>query len=199
MVVKMYIKYSITDRTFWISIAEIIVHKMFHCSYRCMLNVRLQKKMNIQCLFDEEEFEDTKEVIRILISNKLYTLLHTCGYIYYYTIWDKWYRKNLNWKKTVMLEMSWKCLVFSDSIRYTYYLVLSWLRVPLVKQELLTLPEHLSSPPVFSVVRVAGSLVFCVVFCRLLFVLLSFLFGYCVVCPSISSFWLPFLQIYLSA
>jgi len=31
-------------------------------------------------------------------------------------------------KKTVMLEMSRKCLVFSDSIRYTYYLILSWLR-----------------------------------------------------------------------
>jgi len=34
----------------------------------------------------------------------------------------------------------------------------------LVKQELPTLPEHLSSPPVFSEVRVARSLVFCVVF-----------------------------------
>ena len=37
---------------------------------------------------------------------------------------------------------------------------------PLVEQELLTLPEHLSSPPVFSGVRVTRSLVFCVVFCR---------------------------------
>jgi hypothetical protein len=26
--------------------------------------------MNIKCSFDEEEFEDTKEVIRILISKK---------------------------------------------------------------------------------------------------------------------------------
>jgi hypothetical protein len=33
-------------------------------------------------------------------------------------------------------------------------------------EELFTLPEHLSSPPVFSWVRVALSLVFCVVFCR---------------------------------
>jgi hypothetical protein len=31
--------------------------------------------------------------------------------------------------------------------------------VPLVEQELLTLPEHLSSPPVFSGVRVTQSLV----------------------------------------
>ena len=37
-----------------------------------------------------------------------------------------------------------------------------------MEQELLTLPEHLSSPPVFRGVLVARSLVFCVVFCRFL-------------------------------
>ena len=44
-------------------------------------------------------------------------------------------------------------------------------RVPLVEQELLTLPEHLSSPLIVSRVRAVWSLVFCVVFCRSLFVL----------------------------
>ena len=44
-------------------------------------------------------------------------------------------------------------------------------RVSLVDQELLTLPEHLSSTLVISGVCVARSLVSCVVFCRLLFVL----------------------------
>ena len=38
-------------------------------------------------------------------------------------------------------------------------------RVSLVEQELLTHPEHLSSPPVFSTVRVTRSLVFCFVYC----------------------------------
>ena len=47
--------------------------------------------------------------------------------------------------------------------------------VPLVEQELLTLPEHLNSPPVFSGVRVTRSLVL-YVFCRSLFVLLYFFF-----------------------
>ena len=42
-----------------------------------------------------------------------------------------------------------------------------------VEHELLTLPEYLSSPPVFSWINVARSLVFCVVFCRWLFVFLS--------------------------
>jgi hypothetical protein len=44
-------------------------------------------------------------------------------------------------------------------------------RVPHVERELLTLPEHLNSPLVFSGVRVARSFVFCVMFCRSLFVL----------------------------
>jgi hypothetical protein len=46
----------------------------------------------------------------------------------------------------------------------------------LVKQELLTLTEHLCSPPDFSGVRVTRSLVLCVLLCRSLFVLLSFFF-----------------------
>jgi len=37
-------------------------------------------------------------------------------------------------------------------------------RVPLVEQELLTIPQHLSWPPVFSWVRVNRSLVLCVCF-----------------------------------
>ena len=49
-------------------------------------------------------------------------------------------------------------------------------RVPHVENELFTLPEHLSSPPVFNVVRFARSLVFYVMFCCSLFVLLSFFF-----------------------
>ena len=48
-------------------------------------------------------------------------------------------------------------------------------RVSLVDHELLTVPEHLSSPPAFSGVRVTRSLVLCV-FCRSLFFLLSVFF-----------------------
>ena len=49
--------------------------------------------------------------------------------------------------------------------------------VPLVEQKLLTLLEHLSSPPVFSGVRVTRSLVlYTCMFCRSLFVLLYFFF-----------------------
>ena len=48
--------------------------------------------------------------------------------------------------------------------------------MPLVEQELLSLPEGMSSASVFSEVRVARSLIFCVVFCRSLFVLLYLFF-----------------------
>jgi hypothetical protein len=48
------------------------------------------------------------------------------------------------------------------------------LRMPHVEQELLTIQEYLSSPPIFRDVRVSLSLVFCLVVCRSLFVLLSF-------------------------
>ena len=50
-------------------------------------------------------------------------------------------------------------------------------RMTLVEQELFTLPEHMSSPPVLSCVRVAPSLVFNVVFCSSLFVLFIIVFS----------------------
>ena len=60
-------------------------------------------------------------------------------------------------------------------------------RVPLVEQELLTIPEHLSSPMGFS-----GVFHFMCMFCRSLVVLLFFSFGHCVFCSSsIYGFWLP--------
>jgi hypothetical protein len=65
-------------------------------------------------------------------------------------------------------------------------------RVPLVKQELLTLPEHLSSPPVFSEVRVTRSLVLYVCFVDRCLSCCTFSFSHCVVCSSsIYGFWLP--------
>ena len=61
-------------------------------------------------------------------------------------------------------------------------------QVPLVEQELLTLPEHLSSPPFFSGVCVTRSLVLCVCFVDNCLSCCPFSFGHCVVCPSIYGF-----------
>jgi hypothetical protein len=62
------------------------------------------------------------------------------------------------------------CLAFATRVTVTQ-------QVPLVEQQLLTLAEHnISSLTVYSWICVAQSLVFCVMFCRSLFVLLSFFF-----------------------
>ena len=84
-------------------------------------------------------------------------------------------------------KWSWICSTCSTPWSFP----LSWLitgfvyrltrRVPLVEHELLILPGHLRSPPVFSEVRVAQSLILCVCFvdrclsfCPVLSVLLWF-------------------------
>ena len=60
-----------------------------------------------------------------------------------------------------------------------------------MEQELLTLPDHLSSPPDFSGVRVIQSLVLCVCFVDHCLSFCTFSFGHCVVCSSsIYRFWL---------
>ena len=64
--------------------------------------------------------------------------------------------------------------------------------VSLVEQELFTHSEHLSSPPVFSRVRVTRSLVLYVCFVDRCLSFCTFSFGHCVVCSSsIYWFWLP--------
>jgi hypothetical protein len=81
---------------------------------------------------------------------------------------------------------------FPHSWLITWFLTRVRRRVPLVEQELLTLSEHLNSPPVFSGVR-GHSFVFSVVFCKS-FSFCTFSLGYCIVCPSlIDGFWLSFL------
>jgi hypothetical protein len=62
-------------------------------------------------------------------------------------------------------------------------------QVPLV-QELLTLPEHLSSPLGFSGVHVTRSLVLYVCFVDRCLSFCTFSFGHCVVCSSIYGLWL---------
>jgi hypothetical protein len=51
---------------------------------------------------------------------------------------------------------------------------------PLVEQTLLTLPEHLSSPPVFSEICVTRSLMLCVCFVDRCLSFCPFCFGHCV-------------------
>ena len=83
-------------------------------------------------------------------------------------------------------------LSFPHSRLITGFVTRSTRRVPLVERELYTLPEHQSSPPVLSGVRVTRSLVLCVCFVDRCLSFCTFSFGHCVVCSSsIYGFWLP--------
>jgi hypothetical protein len=53
-----------------------------------------------------------------------------------------------------------------------------------VEQDLLTLPDHPSSSPVFSGIRITRSLVLCVCFVDRCLSFCPFSFGHCVVCSS---------------
>jgi hypothetical protein len=99
-------------------------------------------------------------------------------------------------------QESGKCIRKSN-LRW-YSCCLTARRVSHVEQELWTLTEHLNSPPLFSGVRVTRSFVFCAMFCRSVFVLLSFKafsFRHWFVCPSLTyGSWLPlwYRQIFLN-
>ena len=81
----------------------------------------------------------------------------------------------------------WKIKVSIITFKYT----INW-RMPLVKQELITLPGHLSSHLVFSGVHVTRWLVLCVCFINRCLPMCTFSFGHCIVCSSsICGFWLP--------
>ena len=83
----------------------------------------------------------------------------------------------------------------------SYHTILFFLSTTLVEQELLTLPVHLNSPPIFMGVRVTRSLVLCVCFVDRSLSSCTFSFGHFIVCSSsIYGFWilLWYLQTLLS-
>jgi hypothetical protein len=97
-----------------------------------------------------------------------------------------------HFRKTKKISICWKvktqCIheVRWNIYRHFHHLstIKSKGRVSLVEQELLTLPEQLSSPPVFSGVHVTRSLVLCVCFVDHCLSFCPFSFGHCVVCSS---------------
>ena len=91
-----------------------------------------------------------------------------------------------------------KSLIYLDmehikiNIQESKWITQNRVHLTLIEQELLTVPEHLSSLSVFSGVRVTRSLVLYVCFVTLFVSFSSFSFDHCVVCSSsIYGFWLP--------
>ena len=88
---------------------------------------------------------------------------------------------------SILLTAIWRS--FPHSWLITGFVPRLTRRVPLVELKLLTLPQHLSSPLVFSEIR---SLVLYVCFVDRCLSFYSLSFGHCVVCSSsIYGFWLP--------
>ena len=115
-------------------------------------------------------------------SVNLSLITHKCSYVIQDTVVTlKFY---YSWRSVYMEYMchKWPWICSTNSKRFQV-LSHSWFfigfvtrairRVALVEQELLTLPEHLSAPPVSSGIRVTRSLVLCAIFCRSLFVPMS--------------------------
>ena len=104
------------------------------------------------------------------------------------------------WNICVTDDHGYVLLVINTSRSFPRSQIITWFvtrltrRVSLVEQELSTLSEHQSSPPVFSGVHVTRSLVLCVCFTDRCLSFCTFSFGHCVVCSSsISGLWLlPF-------
>jgi hypothetical protein len=71
------------------------------------------------------------------------------------------------------------------------FVVFGVMMLPLVEQELLTFPEYLRFPPVFSWFRVTRSFALCVCFVDRCLFFCTFSFGQWVFCSSIYGFWLP--------
>jgi hypothetical protein len=94
------------------------------------------------------------------------------SFITSFTIWSLQYSKLV----TSRTKQCYTCVLY-DSHRLTR-------RVSLVSQELLSLPEHLSSPPVINGVRVTRSLVLYVCFVDRCLSFCTFSFGHCVVWSS---------------
>jgi hypothetical protein len=90
----------------------------------------------------------------------------------------------------LIVNTSWS---FPHSWLITGFIIRLTRQVSLLEQELLTLPEHLSSPPVFSGVSVTRSLVLYVCFVDRCLSFCTFSFGHCVVC----SFWIKILTFLL--
>ena len=73
------------------------------------------------------------------------------------------------------------------SINLIISFVVDW-PLSLVEQELLTFPDHTSSPPVLSGVRVTRSVVVCVFLVDRCLSFCPFCYGHCIVCPTIYRF-----------
>jgi hypothetical protein len=106
---------------------------------------------------------------------------HCMGPMWPYIYYRKRFTVTLQQSAPIWISICGVCM--KGFISKTSYKVI-WIGMPLVEQERPTLPEHMSSPPVFSGVRVTRSLVLCVCFVDRCLSFCPFSFSHCVACSS---------------
>ena len=122
---------------------------------------------SIYCFYTDELIKDRFMWLRL----KLLSIYRCLLRILFFVLQIKWtakYNASLNTYNAIFVFMF---NLFDNRNRLFYRIT----GCP-VEQELPTIPEHPYSPSVLSGVRVARSLVYCVVFCRSAFALLYFFF-----------------------
>ena len=153
------------DEMLWIQ-TIIFFSCVLHDTYCALLQKHIDGHVNIFLAYIPD--------INVLAVCGVYVTVNICvtndhGYVLY----DKWPRICSVWQMTTdMICRSHNLFLNHDLTRVTRC-------GPLVKQELSTLPEHLSVPLVFSEVQIVQYLVFCAVSCLSS---CSFTFGHVIAC-----------------
>jgi hypothetical protein len=114
-----------------------------------------------------------KEGRHIIIRSPNLLLLHPLFF-------QKLCLEKTNSKGCILLIYFWCTSIFKEANFHGYHLFRVPRLVPLMEQELLTLLEYLSSPPVFSWIRVTRSLVLYVCFVDYCLSICTFSFRHCV-------------------
>jgi hypothetical protein len=150
------------------------------------------------------------DILGLVVPIRIYLIKGRCQQGSYWTKGSSWLSWSHHYESFAVATMTWftvmeyLCLkrprICSTCRKHLRSFPHSWLitgvvtrltrQVPLVEQELLTLPEFLGSLPVFCEARVTRSLVFMCMYHRSLFILLYFFFWpLCCLSPSAYGFW----------
>ena len=134
-----------------------------------MKHTHSQIRSNLYVSNSKSSYDVNNKMARNIARVKLKTIISLkLSFLFYSenSVIHNYLYNNTFYSAVVLFEQSHFDFILNSFIR----------QVPLEEQELPTLPEHLSSPPVFSGVFVTQSSVFCLMFCKSLFVLLNFFF-----------------------
>ena len=164
---------------------------MYHIEYDCFLNLYyVTASWNSLDFLDRGLLLTRKLLNQGFLLVKLNSLLRKI-YGRHHDLVER-YGISVSQMTMDMFHLLYHSRSFPHSLLITRFASRLTRRVSLVDHELLTLPDHLSSPPVFCGVRVTRYLDLCVYFEDRCMSFCHFPFSHCVGCSSsMYGFWLP--------